>query len=195
MLSSESDHVVSQPCAFEGDLAAKVKELEKKVEDRTNRQLRKTMIFRNIKETEEEKTWEDTTDIVAGKISSLLDIDLEDAEYMIDRCHRGGDPKFYKRKNRIRPIYIAFLRWPDCEQIIKAARGQNEFHVDYKFGPLTTARRNEALKLRKEMKKDGKLTKAFVRFPAVLMGKKVGSSKYEIIRDFSDDEVVPKKEE
>ena len=147
------------------------------------------MVFRNIPEGEEEKSWADTTELLASKIASLVDVDTQVAKRMINRCHRGGNTTFYKSKNRIRPIYASMIRWDECEAIVKAAREQNAFYVDYKYGPLTTIRRNEALKMRKSMKRDGSIIKGFVKFPAVLMGLRVGGAKYEKIRDFSDDDV------
>lgn len=176
------------------EMLERVKLLEKKVEDRTNRQLRQTMVLRGLKELPEEESWSDTRDLVASKISELLNIEFSEAKLLINRCHRGGNTQYYKSKNRIRPIYIAFMRWDTCEDLLQAARGQHEFSLDYKFGPRTTVRRNRALKLRRELKQKGELVKAFVKFPAILMGKKTVDSKYEKIRDFSNDEVVFEKD-
>lgn len=181
--SSVSDHSVG--------VQEKLKELEKKVEDRTNRQLRKTLVIRNLPESDDEKTWSDTRELVASKFADLLEITQEEAVQLIDRCHRGGNTNYYRKKKRVRPIYVAILRWYDCEDIVQAARSQSEFFIDYKYGPLTTARRNMALKLRKELKAKGEIGSAFVKFPAVLMAKKPGQigGKYEEIQDFSNEEV------
>ena len=122
-------------------------------------------------------------------MAKLLDISVDEAKPLINRCHRGGDRKYYKEEKRIRPIYIAFMRWDTCEDLLNAARKQSEFSLDYKYGPLTTVRRNEALKYRRELKGSGDIVSGFVKFPAVLMGKKTSEGKYTIIRDFSDDEV------
>ena len=162
--------------------------MEKKHEDRINRQLRKTLVIRNLPEKDSEK-WADTTDILANKISSLLEMSLDDAYFEIDRCHRGGISKNYKGKSKVRPIYAAMLRWETCEKLVEAARSSGDVYIDYKFGPLTTLRRNEALKVRKELKRSGVIEKGFIKFPAILMGKKPGAVKYEEIRNFSDDDV------
>ena len=124
-----------------------------------------------------------------SKFADLMGVSHDEAKLMIDRCHRGGKPKYYKEKNKIRPIYAAMMRWDKCEALVKAAREQNEYYIDYKCGPLTTIRRNQALKMRKEMKRSGQVTSAFLKFPALLMGKRPGQEKYEVIRDFSDDDV------
>ena len=172
-----------------GELTKQVKELEKKVEDRTNRQLRKTLVFRQVPELDSEKTWSDTTEIVANKISELLDMNIDDARYEIDRCHRGGNAKWYKANKKVRPIYVAMLRWPTCEELVSEARKSNDIHIDYKYGPLTTQRRNAALAMRKELKRKGEICQGFIKFPAVLMGRKSDTEKYVEIRDFSDDDV------
>ena len=159
------------------------------MEDRTNRQLRQTLVFRNIREEASEKSWSDTTDVVATKIADVLNLEFDEARYLINRCHRGGNSNFYKREKKIRPIYVAMTRWDTCEELVKAARGQQNFYVDYKYGPLTTKRRNMALKLRRELKQSGEINHGFIKFPAVLMGKKTGEEKYREIRNFSDEDV------
>ena len=45
-------------------------------------------------------------------------------------------------------------------------------------------RRNEALKLRSELKEQDSTIQGFVRFPASLMIKKVGERKYSLGKDF-----------
>ena len=175
------------------DLQVRVKALAKQMEDRTNRQLRQTMVLRNLKEDADEKTWDDTRDLVANKITELIGVEFEEAKRLINRCHRGGDPKYYKAEKRIRPIYIAFMRWDTCEKLLHEARKQNVFSLDYKYAPRTTVRRNNALKLRRELKTNGDIVSGYVKFPAVLMGKKSVDAKYDVIRDFSDDEVVFEK--
>ena len=176
-------------------VSIRIKELEKKIEDRTNRQLRKTLVFRNVAEDASEQSWSDTTKLVATKISGLLSIPFDEAKHLIDRCHRGGNPSFYKKSNRVRPIYVAMIRWDTCEELVKASRGQSDVFIDYKYGPLTTARRNMALKKRKELKSTGEIVSGFIKFPAVLMGKKPGEDRFSIIKDFSDEEVTISKKQ
>ena len=73
--------------------------------------------------------------------------------------------------------------------LFKARSPDSHINVDYKYGPLTTERRNLALAKRKELKREGKVTKAFVKFPAVLMGKGPGDTKYREIENFSTTKV------
>ena len=83
--------------------------------------------------------------------------------------------------------------WEDCEALVKASRTDPSLRVEYKFGPRTTIRRNKALAKRKELKANRTVDKAFIKFPALLMGKKAGEAKYRVIEDFSDAEVTLKK--
>ena len=52
------------------DNSVNVKALEERFEDRTNRQLRKTLVFNNIPETEQESL-EDTEKLVANAIADV----------------------------------------------------------------------------------------------------------------------------
>ena len=177
-------------------LAKKVKEIDEKVEERTNRQLRQTLVVRRLKESDDEKQWEDTTNLVAKEFADLLEVDFDTAKQSINRCHRGGSKKFYDRKGRVRPIFIAMMRWDACEALIKAAKEKKPaFSIDYKYGPMTTLRRNQALKLRKSLKAEGKIDKGFIKFPAMLMGKKTTDSNYELIHDFSKEDVSTFKDD
>ena len=65
------------------------------------------------------------------------------------------------------------------------SRKQKGVFVDYKYGPLTTLRRNLALKRRRELLNSGELSKAHVAYPARLMGLKGNEKKYKLIEDFS----------
>ena len=78
-----------------------LRETNERVEERTNRQLRKTLVFRGIPEQEQEKSWKETENILAKRIADTLDIEIEDAATMIDRCHRGGNPKYYNDKKNL----------------------------------------------------------------------------------------------
>ena len=157
--------------------------IEERIEERTNRQMRQTLVFRGIKEEVSEKTWSDTDSLLADTLGTALDID---ATNMINRCHRTGNPDYYAGVGRARPIAAAMHSWKDCERIIEHFRkdGSNIF-VDYKYGPRTTKRRNLALKLRQELKQKNELRQAYISYPAKLMGKRTGETRYSLIEDFS----------
>ena len=75
--------------------------------------------------------------------------------------------------------------WKACEDILWSARKKKNVFIDYKFGPLTTRRRNLALQKRRELLNKGTLTQAHVGYPARLMGKTQSDKKYKLIEDFS----------
>ena len=173
--------------AFDKEAFEKWKfEIEELIESRTNRQLRKTLVFRNITENPNEKSWADTDNLLSKTIAKQLDMHKEDTYEMIDRCHRGGDKKYYDQEGKTRPIFAAMISWKDCEEIIEKFRTSNtRVMVDYKFGPRTTIRRNQALKRRIDLKSDGTIDQGYIQFPARLMGRKNGDAYYKLIEDFS----------
>ncbi len=143
--------------------------IEERIEERTNRQMRQTLVFRGIPEQGTEKTWADTDSLLADTLGTALMID---ATNMINRCHRTGNPDYYASVGRARPIAASMHSWKDCERIIEHFRKDgSSIFVDYKYGPLTTKRRNLALKLRQELKRKNELQQAYISYPAKLMGK------------------------
>ena len=166
----------------------RVRALEEKVEERTNRQLRKTLVIRGVPEQQNER-WGETDAILSSVIAKTLNVPQQEAEKMIDRCHRGGNPKYHRENNKQRPIYAAIHRCKDCETIIWEARKKKTVLVDYKYGPITIIRRNMALKKRREVHDGTFISKAHVAYPARLMGKGPGDAKHKLIEDFSKAEV------
>ena len=158
------------------------KELEditENVESRTNRQLRETLIFKNVPEVEgNDESYDDTKDLLATIISeNLEDITYEQAFDLIKRCHRerdrSDDDEDHYRKGK-RYIFAAMHSWDLCQTLIKKFRqkGINDpnfkISVEQKYGPLTTKRRKLALELRKALKENGEITGGYVKFPARL---------------------------
>ncbi len=156
------------------NLEQRLTSIEEQIEERTNRQMRQTLVFRGIEEQATEKTWADTDSLLSDTLGSALAIDATD---MINRCHRTGNPEYYSGVGRARPIAASMHSWKDCERIIEHFRtdGSNIF-VDYKYGPLTTKRRNLALKLRQELKRKNELQKAYISYPAKLMGRRLAKT-------------------
>lgn len=162
-------------------------------EDRVNRQLRKTLIFKGIPEKENE-SWDDTDELLAQKIADVCDgTSLEQAREMFERSHRGRVSRRYEG-NGPRPIYAAFLSWRDSEFVKEEFRKHNIHHgngvsCDQKFGPRTTARRNMALKERKRLKDTGQICSGYIKFPAILMVKDSQGAKYKPHKDYSKEPV------
>ena len=173
----------------------RIHSIEELIEERTNRQLRKTLVFKGIPEKEDERSWQDTEDILSSVIAETLEIDHDEAVNMIDRCHRGGNRQYYKGKGKARPIYAAMMAWKDCEDLLDKARRKKSILVDFRYGPLTTRRRNLALQKRRELLDNGTFIKAHISYPAVIKGKAKGNDKYKIIYDFSREDVSFKTQE
>ena len=160
-------------------------QLEELVEERTNRQLRKTLVIKGISESDQEKTWFDVETRLSQVFAETLDISPDIAKGLIDRCHRGGNPQYYRSIGKPRPIFAAMHSWKVCEDLLWKARKKRNCFIDYKFGPLTTRRRNLALKKRRELLNNGTVTQAHVAYPARLMGKSKDDKRYRLLEDFS----------
>ena len=180
-------------------LPDRVKKLTEVTEERTNRQLRETLVFHNVAELHDQESYAETKDLLAKLISDVCDISYEDAFNEIKRAHReanrrNGDDHFRKGK---RNIFAAFHSWDLCQKIIetfksKCIREPQRFviSVDQMYGPRTTSRRHMAMKLRKDLKASKAILGGYVDFPAKLMvyegrldnlGKKI----YRMHTDFS----------
>ena len=183
-----SGHVQSPPPL---DFTKKLVEVEERLEERTNRQLRQTLVFTGIPE-EKNESWDDTFDLLARTISKNLGISFNKAGNMLNRVHRGRPTD---NLNKPRPIYAALYRWSDCEDILEEFRSLNisrksSIRASYKYGPRTTQRRNLALMERKNLKDTGVISSGYLQYPAKLFGKVVGSQKYTLIKDFSNHEIT-----
>ena len=190
-LNQKLEALVSANINFDtSNIAKQVHEIEERLEDRTNRQLRQTLIFRGVKEQQDED-WDDTKEIVAELISNNTKMSFNTAEKMINRVHRG---RRNQNRNQPRPIYMALHKWQDCENIVEVFRNLNikkrsSIQVSYMYGPKTSIRRNAALLKRKQLKEEGVIASGYIQFPAKLMIKRVGASRdepYELIEDFSN---------
>ena len=170
--------------------------IEERIEDRTNRQLRQTLIIVGVKESRDE-TWNDTRDLLAETISKNLKTSFNSADKMLNRVHRASrkDPHHPGNPRR---IFAAVHQWDDCEMLVEKFRelnvsGRSGVRINYMHGPLTTVRRNMAMLKRKQLKEAGTLQSAYVAFPARLFGKKHGEDAYTLIKDFSREEVQLKE--
>ena len=185
---------------------AKMEESHAKVveycEERTNRQLRKTIIFKGIPEKppgengRNEERWEDTADLLAQHIADICDdTSPSAAKDMVERCHRSKpSPRYKGDKSGPRPIIAAFLDWRDSEFVKEQFRSNNintdsVISCEQKYGPRTTVRRNMALKERRRLKVGGEIRSGYVKFPAILMVKDSNDAKYRQLKDFSNEPV------
>ena len=152
-------------------------QLAEKVEDRTNRQLRETLVFKGIPEEEgtEEDKYMETKKLLATIISThCTGISYDDALKQIKRAHREKDRDDHYRAGK-RLIFAAFHSWDLCQVILQTFRrkciNDHEFPIsaDQKYGPLTSRRRQLASLMRKQLKDAGTIVSGYVDFPAKLM--------------------------
>ena len=199
-LKSQLDALCQKFETFEQELSAstntqlfnKINDIEERIEQRTNRQLRQTIIISGVRENKNE-TWDETRELVAETISKNLKVSFDSADKMLNRVHRANrkDPRY---PNKPRRIFAALYKWNDCEELIETFRelnisGRSSVRIDYMYGPMTSLRRNLAMLKRKQLKEAGILKSAYVAFPARLLGKKPGDRKddpYTLIEDFSN---------
>ena len=178
--------------------------LDERIENRTNRQLRKTLVFKGIPEKindtndnqHKNETWDDTEEILASRIAEVCDMQLPEAKKLIERCHRSNPNPKYKGSGP-RPIFAAFHSWKDSEWVKNDFRKNNidnprcHIYAEQKFGPKTTMRRNQAMLMRKSLKEKGDIINGYVAYPARLMVKTSNErgAKYILKKDFSKEEV------
>ena len=172
--------------------------LTERVEERTNRQLRNTLVFKGIPEPEYERTWEDTKSVLAEAVASTLPgLDVSITRRLFERAHRSRFTGIDGSKKGKRNIFVRVFNWNDSEKLkddFRKARVQNNnlsISCEQKFGPLTSARRNHALSIRKDLKRNGDIFSGYIAYPAKLMIKKTNSKteKYSVYDDYSKMEV------
>ena len=170
--------------------------IKEELENRTNRQLRQTLIFKNIPETKNDESYADVKNLLADVISTYTDITKDDAFAGIVRAHREAKREESTREGK-RKIFAAFIDWELPQKILEQFRKKCiedrtfKYYADQMYGPMTSIRRNLAFERRKKLKDEGAITSAFVAFPAKLLvnlpgdvdihGKKV----YKLHTDFS----------
>ena len=172
--------------------SSNVKQNENRIEDRTNRQLRKTLVFHNIPELEAE-TWDQTEKLVAEAIADVCDIDVKEAAENLERVHRSAPNPRYKG-TAPRKIFAALYDWKFSERCKSEFKSKNisqstKIICEQMYGPLTRARRDLAMKERKRLKENNKIISGYVDFPAKLMAKSKKDGKYELVKDFSGVEI------
>ena len=171
-------------------------DLSERLESRTNRQLRNTLVFKGIPETSKETSWNDTRVVLAETVAKCIpSLDQQTAHGLFERVHRGRANEHNKGR---RNIFAKLYRWDDAEQLKTDFRSLNirnpntKIYCEQKFGPMTTYRRNQAMTVRRDLKNDQKIYSGFVAFPAKLLVKYSADKKekYVLYEDFSELEVI-----
>ena len=145
-----------------------VNALEERIQDRTNRQLSKTLVFNNIPETEQE-SWEDSEKLVTNAIADVCNIDVADTAEQSERVHRSAPNPRYKGYAHER-FFVALydLKFSEkCKQAFKdrnIAKSDN-IYCKQMYGPLTREQMRLAMVERKRFKSNNEITSAYIDFP------------------------------
>ena len=74
------------------------------------------MKFPNDPNKKRKETWEETAKLLADCMAEKLNISTEEAESMVERCHRSNPNRNYKG-DAPSPIFAAFCNWKDSEKV------------------------------------------------------------------------------
>ena len=146
-------------------------ELREEIENRTNRQLRRTLVFKNIPETKDDESYQEVKALLAKTISEVTDISEQEAFAGIERAHREAKRDGGYRQGK-RKIFAAFLNWDLPQTIIDQFRKKNiadrslKIYAEQMYGPLTSLRRNLAFQTRKALCLGRRSTNVILTFHA-----------------------------
>ena len=192
---------LEEQCKKNKNIPSDIKIIEELLEDRTNRQLRETLVFQNVPETSEKESYEVTKDLLAELIADNIGGQTKDsAKLLIKRAHRESprnvdNPNATRKGKRL--IFAAFHSWDLCEEVKEVFRRKCiqdvnfNISVDQKYGPRKSKRRKMAFDKRKELRAAGTVSSAFIDFPARLMVNytgefnNMGKEIYKLHEDFS----------
>ena len=172
------DHLKNQVSA----LSEKVSVMKLDIEDIKNRSLRKTLIFKNIPQPKKRESWDESKDIVTKEIRSVMPTVEETViRDKIERAHRSRESEYNKN-----PAIIAkFNDWQFTESIKTSfIRAKSQIYVSQMYSPALTKRRNEAMKVRKALKRNEPNIPAYVKFPAQLMIKREKDREYSLYAEY-----------
>ena len=139
------------------------------LDDTRNRNLRKTLTFRNIKQESLRESWDTTKRILANEIHTIIPHrSPKEILSQIERAHRPKENQSpVSQHNKVPPIIAKFTDWKFTEEIktsfIKAAKSSRNNHIVYVsqiYSPGVTNRRNEAMKVRKQLRNEDKQIQA-----------------------------------
>ena len=151
-------------------LHEELKKLDASLDDQTNRNMRKTLVIKGVKEPKKE-SWSDTENTVINLLGKHLNIHPDDAYNMIEHAHRGGtlEP---------RSIFIRFESWEDSEQVKDEffklninKKTNTRIVVDQLYSDQVNERRNNAMTHRRTLIAAGTIVGGYMAYPATLMGK------------------------
>lgn len=155
------------------------------LDDQVNRNLRKTLIFKNIpiNTNKSKESWSDTKLTIADTIAKAANIDPKNAHDMIERCHRG---KVNENSTKSSHIFVKFHKWADSEHTKNIFfMSKNNIRVEQMYSPSLTRRRNEAMKERRRLIENKSIVSGYLEYPALLkVKKKKEDPRYVLLKSF-----------
>ena len=116
------------------------------------------------------------------KIKAVIP-DLEESYIInkIERAHRSQETEYTNTP----AITAKFNDWQLTETIKTSfIKAKSHIFVSQIYSPARTKRRNEAMKIRKELKKSDHTIQAYVKFPAKLMVKNGNGKEYSLYAEY-----------
>ena len=159
------------------------------LQEQTDGSLRSTLIFRNVPEEKNEKSWDDTTKLLVSHLSKTFNWAAGRLHQDIERAHRGREQDVEtEKKQKNRAIYVKFMTWRVSEdikkQIITANRsGKTKIIVSQMYSKQTTEVMNDKLKIRKDIIANNPTWKMSVKYPGILMVKKKDKINFSVYTD------------
>ena len=175
------------------ELENHLKIIQDDLDDTRNWNLRKTLIFWNINQESLRESWDITKRILANEIHTIIPHrSLEEILSKIERAHRSKENQSrVSQHNKVPPMIAKLTDWIFTEEIktsfIKVAKNSRKNHIVYVsqiYPPGATNRRNEAMKVRKQLRNEDKQIQAYVKFPAIVMVKKSGETTFSVHSEY-----------
>ena len=152
---------------------SKVVELEKKIEDLSNRSRRNNIVIWGIPEKAEKSDGKDCIQFVKDFLRKDMDISQE---IEIERAHRSGN----LNAKHSRPIHVKFLRYNDREMVLRKAPkvlktvkrfGDKKIFLSDDVTESVRADRKKLLTLRNKLRDENKFATVLWSVPACLLTK------------------------
>ena len=128
-------------------LETKNKELTDELEDSKNSSMRKTLVFRNIRQTQQRESWYQTKQTLANEILNVMP-EL-DKDYIISKIERAHKVKGHNNYGTILQVIAKYSDWTFSEQVkssfIRAANDKKDetpIIVSQMYSAALTKRRN-----------------------------------------------------
>ena len=137
--------------------AKKIRELEENIEDLVNGSSRDTQAIRDIKQENQEKTWNNASHVHSSSLCGLFGWNPNQFLSDIERAHRRD----YKNSNS--PLYVKFISWKVAQAVLDSIIRANKVQK----------RMNRLLITGRDFKRDEEKSswKSYVKYPGVLMVK------------------------